>query len=121
PLGDGVAALARDAAGATLLATGPLTDVAAALPLRAARVVVMGGAFGDPPGNVTPYAEFNWWADPHAADAVCRSGLAVDVVPLDVTQRVVFTRADAAVLAARGATFSADLLSARIALQEETL
>ena len=52
-----------------LVATGPLTNVAIALnvfpelPSLLKRFVVMGGSYRSP-GNVTPHAEFNIWADP---------------------------------------------------------
>ena len=63
----------------TLFALGPLTNVARALQreerLKDAlrRIYIMGGQ-GDGPGNVTPYAEFNIWDDPHAANVVFASG-----------------------------------------------
>lgn len=106
-----------------VLATGPLTDVALALDAdtglneRVSRVVVMGGALGHPSGNVTAAAEFNWWSDPVAADRVCRSGLPLEIVPLDVTERVVFTAADVQSVG----PFAAQLLAARIALQSAAL
>jgi purine nucleosidase/pyrimidine-specific ribonucleoside hydrolase len=77
-----------------LVAIGPLTNVALALERerdalgRIGRLVVMGGAV-DVPGNVTPDAEFNMHVDPEAAARVLAAGLPVDVVPLDVTRRVV--------------------------------
>ena len=81
--------LARHAAGATLVATGPLTNVALLLALRPDarpdRVVLMGGSIAE--GNVTPAAEFNVWADPEAARRVFESGLDVTMVGLDVTHR----------------------------------
>lgn len=82
-----------------VVALGPLTNVALALrrdPRRlaqAARIVVMGGAVAVP-GNVTAAAEFNMHVDPEAAALVFASGLPIELVPLDVTRRVVLTRAD---------------------------
>jgi inosine-uridine nucleoside N-ribohydrolase len=83
----------------TLIALGPLTNVALALE-RAPRVlaglgrlVVMGGAV-DVPGNVTPTAEFNIHVDPEAAAAVLAGGLRLDLVPLDATHRAVLLRTD---------------------------
>ena len=78
----------------TLIATGPLTNVAAAflaipdLASSLKRLVIMGGAFGVTPygdGNVTPVSEFNIWVDPEAADIVLRSGAQMSFVGLDVT------------------------------------
>jgi inosine-uridine nucleoside N-ribohydrolase len=81
-----------------LVALGPLTNVALALRrdrgrlARAARIVVMGGALAVA-GNVTPAAEFNIHVDPEAAAEVFASGLPIELVPLDVTRRVVLTQA----------------------------
>jgi purine nucleosidase len=80
----------------TLVAVGPLTNLALALaldpglPHRVQRVVVMGGAFGTlgHGGNVTPVAEANVYCDPHAADAVFTAPWPVTVVGLDVTHQV---------------------------------
>ncbi|GAB3648097.1 nucleoside hydrolase [Glycomyces tarimensis] len=73
-----------------LVATGPLTNVALALEAeprlaeRIPRLVIMGGAHGN--GNVTASAEFNFWVDPEAADAVLGAGIRdVVIVPLDAT------------------------------------
>lgn len=74
-------------------ALGPLTDVAMALikaPDIAGRVgelVLMGGA-SRALGNVTPAAEFNIHADPHAARVVFDSGIPITMVPLDATHQV---------------------------------
>lgn len=74
----------------TLLATGPLTNLGAALLLDAElpslirEVVVMGGAF-DHPGNITTHAEANIWHDPEAADLVFAADWPVVLVPLDAT------------------------------------
>jgi len=79
----------------TVVATGPLTNVAEALrrePALAGRlagVVAMGGAVGL--GNWTPSAEFNIWADPEAAHEVLGSGIPFTLVPLEVTHRATAT------------------------------
>jgi purine nucleosidase len=84
-----------------VVALGPLTNLAVALERdrrrlsRVARIVVMGGAIAVP-GNVTASAEFNFHVDPEAAVAVFRSGLPLEVVPLDATQQVLLRRADLA-------------------------
>ena len=77
----------------TLVATGPLTNLAQAearVPgvLRKARqVVIMGGAVRVP-GNITPAAEFNFYADPHAARQVLASAAELVLVGLDATEQV---------------------------------
>jgi inosine-uridine nucleoside N-ribohydrolase len=81
---------ARGAAGpVTLVATGPLTNVARYLaahgPGGIERIVLMGGAIAE--GNFTPAAEFNIWCDPEAAAIVLASGLDVTMVGLDVTHK----------------------------------
>jgi purine nucleosidase len=83
--------LAREHAGALhVLATGPCTNLAAALraeprlPELVASVTVMGGAVRVP-GNVTAAAEFNIAVDPAAAAAVFATPWPVTLVPLDVT------------------------------------
>src|ERR1700722_14152014 len=73
----------------TLVAVGPLTNIALALrrePALAASVrdfVIMGGSTTR--GNVTPAAEFNIAADPEAAAEVFAAGWTVTMVGLDVT------------------------------------
>jgi inosine-uridine nucleoside N-ribohydrolase len=77
----------------TVIALGPLTNVAAAIRRdpaamrRAAAIVVMGGSL-HAGGNVTPHAEFNFYVDPEAADLVLTSKLPVIVTPLDVTHQL---------------------------------
>ena len=81
----------------TLIALGPLTNVARALQRDArlkdalGNVLVMGGT-GDAPGNVTPYAEFNIWDDPHAANAVFQSGIPVTLIGLDICRQTAVAR-----------------------------
>ena len=80
----------------TLIATGPLTNLALALQRdkegmqKLKEVVIMGGAVRTK-GNITPHAEFNIFSDPLAAKIVFESGLPITLVPLDVTHQVFFT------------------------------
>jgi purine nucleosidase/pyrimidine-specific ribonucleoside hydrolase len=80
----------------TLIALGPLTNLAHALRRDAhvvrqlAGTVIMGGAV-TVPGNVTPVAEFNIYVDPEAAQVVFASGLPITLIGLDVTERVRLT------------------------------
>ncbi|MDN6018212.1 MAG: pyrimidine-specific ribonucleoside hydrolase RihA [Enterobacterales bacterium] len=75
----------------TIVATGPLTNIAllltshAELKPKIARIVIMGGAAGL--GNWTPAAEFNIYVDPEAAEIVFQSGLPIVMAGLDVTHR----------------------------------
>ncbi|MBT4137755.1 MAG: nucleoside hydrolase [Candidatus Latescibacteria bacterium] len=77
----------------TVIAVGPLTNLALAEKImpgvlaKAKRVVAMGGAVVAP-GNASATAEFNFYADPHAAQDVIRSGAKLTLVPLDATQQV---------------------------------
>jgi len=92
---DFIARLVMDAPGdITLIATGPLTNVACAfdlypeLPELLAKLVLMGGAYNLTPfgkGNCTPFAEFNIWQDPEAAHIVFNSGANIFAIGLDVT------------------------------------
>lgn len=82
----------------TLVATGPLTNIATAFNReprvidRVQRIVVMGGAMREG-GNYTPSAEFNIVVDPDAADIVFRCGRPITVFGLDATHQVLSTRA----------------------------
>ncbi|MFX1450119.1 MAG: nucleoside hydrolase [Promethearchaeota archaeon] len=74
----------------TVVATGPLTNIAELLNIdpeilkNVNELVVMAGAIFVP-GNVTPIAEYNVWADAEAAKIVLESDLPIILVPLDVT------------------------------------
>ena len=80
-----------------LIATGPLTNIAAAFALapditaNISELVLMGGADTEG-GNITPHAEFNIFADPHAAQIVFEkpfeAGLPITVFSLDFTHTV---------------------------------
>ena len=74
----------------TLVAVGPLSNVAAALAIDPAfatnvgHLIIMGGAINK--SNITPSAEFNIWADPEAAAQVFAAGFPrITLVPLDAT------------------------------------
>ena len=91
--------LMREPAGTVTLCTlGALTNVALALlkaPEIADRIkelVMMGGGFFEG-GNITPAAEFNIYVDPQAADIVFRAGIPVVMMPLDVTHKLLTTKA----------------------------
>jgi purine nucleosidase len=90
--------LAAAAEPVTVFATGPLTNVAAALERvdreRIREIVWMGGSTER--GNREPYAEFNAWVDPPAAAAVLASGVPFTMVGLNLTHQA---RATAAVIA----------------------
>lgn len=88
----------------TLCAIGPMTNLATVLAhapeiaRQVAGVVVMGGAV-TVPGNITPQAEYNVWADPAAAAAVLAAPWPLTLVGLDVTTQVICTREDFAAIA----------------------
>lgn len=75
----------------TVVATGPLTNVATAMRReprivpKIQQIVLMGGAMGL--GNTTPAAEFNIYVDPEAAHAVFSCGRPVTMIGLDVTHQ----------------------------------
>jgi len=80
----------------TLVATGPLTNIALFLKMypelkhKIAHIVFMGGSASR--GNRTPYAEFNIWMDPEAADVVLKSELPLTMCGLDVTHQALVTK-----------------------------
>lgn len=114
-----VETLLREAAGSVTLAiTGPMTNVAMAMRLapaivpRIGQVVFMGGARREG-GNITASAEYNIYADPHAAAVVCGSGVPLVALGLDATHQVRSTPARIAKIRALGsaaARATADLL-----------
>ena len=107
PAWDALYEAARAEKGALeLIAVGPLTNVALALTLHPdlgpllRRVILMGGSASA--GNRTPAAEFNVWADPHAAKVVFEAGLDLTMCGLDVTNQALLTPADLEDLKAAG-------------------
>ncbi len=79
----------------TLATLGPLTNIALAIVKNPAilanvrEIVAMGGAIGT--GNVTASAEFNIFADPHAAHVVFEAGAPLTMIGLDVTHQAIAT------------------------------
>lgn len=91
----------------TVIAVGPLTNLALAerdhpgLLREAEEIVVMGGAVLVA-GNSSPTAEYNFFADPHAAKEVIASGANLTLIPLDVTHQVKMTAEEIAALSGSG-------------------
>jgi inosine-uridine nucleoside N-ribohydrolase len=113
PVSDDATGFIADRTPLTLVAVGPLTNVARYLEAHGTkgieRVVLMGGAIAE--GNYTPAAEFNVWCDPEAAQRVFSSGLDVTMCGLDVTHKALLGPAVAEQLRAAGriGTFVAEL------------
>lgn len=84
----------------TIIAVGPLTNLALALRLApdieslVKQIVTMGGSFGDP----EPMPEFNAQCDPEAAHAVLSADWPVKMIGLNITKQIPFSYADFASL-----------------------
>ena len=95
--------IAASRAPLTLVALGPLTNVALLvrtaphLARRLARIVFMGGSAHV--GNATPIAEFNAWGDPEALAIVLSAGCPITMYGLDVFFDAIVTPADVRALA----------------------
>lgn len=117
-----VAALREAAEPVTLVTTGPLTNLAAALAAdrsltgSVGRLVVLGGTHREP--GVTPYADRNVWSDPHAAATVLAAPFRDQLlVTADATASVALDDADLARLRALGtpaARAAAELAASRL-------
>ncbi len=79
----------------TLIAIGPLTNIALALRLEPKiaglfqEIILMGGSTDR--GNQTAAAEFNFYADPEAASIVFQSGAKITMFGLNLTRQVLLT------------------------------
>jgi len=110
--------LAEPAGSLTILALGPLTNLAKLIKVhpeaasRIGRIIAMGGAV-DEPGNVGARSEFNFATDPEAAHIVFRAGIDLIVIPLDVTRRV---RVDAGQVELMRGTVAGDIAADVITL-----
>lgn len=109
----------------TLIISGPMTNVAIVLTMAPeimsgiAEIILMGGADTEG-GNITPFAEFNVFADPHAAAIVFGSGLPIRCLSLDVTHSIRTTKQRLAAVRAIGsaqALAAGDLLDASCKLE----
>jgi inosine-uridine nucleoside N-ribohydrolase len=105
----------------TIVAVGPLTNIALALMLdpgiiqNIQEIVIMGGGYKVT--NVTSTAEFNFWFDPHAAQRVIHCGAKVLLVPLDATHEACITRTDCErfrSIATTASNFAAEMCEYRI-------
>jgi purine nucleosidase len=82
----------------TIVALGPLTNIASAFMKdpdalkRVKEIFSMGGAVLK--GNITPVAEYNYWADPDAAAIVYDSGIPIYMIGLNITEKVPLTPND---------------------------
>ncbi|MFS7938705.1 putative inosine nucleosidase [Helianthus anomalus] len=95
----------------TLVALGPLTNIALAIELDPAftknigQIVLLGGAFLVN-GNVNPASEANIFGDPEAADIVFTCGADVLAIGLNVTHQVILTDHDRDILAESNGIFA---------------
>jgi inosine-uridine nucleoside N-ribohydrolase len=107
--------------GLTLVITGPMTNLAVAL-VQAPdiaegirEIIIMGGARREG-GNITGSAEFNIYADPHAARTVLRCGRPITLIGLDTTLQIRATPARMERMRGLGTTAAraADLMIAHV-------
>lgn len=110
-----IASAARAHPGLTLIALGPLTNVARAVQaypeeMAGVRLVILAGSCGA--GSITPAAEFNAFADPHALQIVLDSPLTVELVTRDAFKHLLLDIAIVPRLEAEGG--AAGRLIARI-------
>ncbi len=74
-----------------IIAVGPLTNIAllilgrSDLKEKISEITIMGGGLDR--GNTTPAAEFNIYADPEAGEIVFNSGIKINMVGLDITEK----------------------------------
>ena len=110
----------------TLIATGPLTNIAAAInrepgiAKRVTEISIMGGSVTF--GNWTPAAEFNIFVDPEAALKVFESGIHIKMCGINLTRQAILAQKeidDFDAIGTRASKFCADLLRFFMAASSE--
>ncbi|MDC7127328.1 MAG: nucleoside hydrolase [Spirochaetales bacterium] len=95
---EGLYLTAKANPGLKLVTLGPLTNIAVAFNLYpelnelVSEIIMMGAAIGR--GNVTPFAEFNFFFDPEAAAFCLGTGLPVKILTWDATVAGMMPEAD---------------------------
>jgi purine nucleosidase len=113
-----VEAVAREPGQVTVVAIGPMTNLALALRLdpsfarNVRELVLMAGSGTSLAQNITVTGDFNAYVDPEALHVVLTSGAPVRMVGIDQTSRVRLTREDARRM--RGASDFADWVADRV-------
>ena len=74
-----------------IIAIGPLTNIAKVFIsnpsiIKKIKTLYIMGGIGEGKGNITEYAEFNFWVDPDAADVVLNSNIEIKMIAWDTTQ-----------------------------------
>ncbi len=108
--------ISRSSSPVSILALGPLTNIARLLTeypdvrSKIDIISLMGGGLSG--GNITEAAEFNFYADPEAADIVFRAGIPITMSGLDVTEKAMLFPEEWSVLHKKGTAsrFAAELL-----------
>jgi len=112
-------AIMEEAGGVDYITLGPLTNLSTLITRfpeavgRINRVVAMGGGMGL--GNVTKYAEFNFYCDAESARHVLSVVPDLVLVPIDITTQVAFSPEQIAAIGAAG-TPVAQAMEAMLAL-----
>lgn len=110
----------------TIVAVGPLTNLAVALAIDPSitenieEIVIMGG--GNDISNCTIAGEFNIWDDPESAQKVIYCGAKITMVPLDATHKAYITVDDAKKLRDLNnpvADFAASMIETRALIHDQ--
>ena len=110
----------------TLVAVGPLTNLAVALMVDPSivdnieEIVIMGGACNI--SNASSTSEFNIYEDPEAAQRVIHCGTKITMVPLDATHSAYISHKDCEQLRqinTPASNFAADLIDLRILVHDQ--